>query len=340
MGSLLDKPKTEYLEAEEGEANGLKYGVSSMQGWRTEMEDAHIISHDLDGLDEHSLFGVFDGHGGQEAAKYAAQHLTRCLLKTESFAAYQANPAPENCQALATALEEAFLLVDKEMREEFKPETNPMGRSGCTAIAAVVTRTHILCANAGDSRALLSRAGANVPLSHDHKPWNEVEKTRIQKAGGCVSMKRVDGELAVSRALGDFQYKECADPKENKVTAFPDVIVLDREDSDEFIVLACDGIYDVMENTDVITAIKGYTTQGEKRPQLMAEELMCDCLSRHSRDNMSVIVVLLPAGQAMLESETGDGVEGMRQRREARALQEAESRASRGDEPGKNPMDV
>lgn len=101
------------------------------------------------------------------------------------------------------------------MRITFNRNRNPSERSGCTAVAVVVTPTHIVTANAGDSRACLSRGGKNVELSYDHKPYNEGERSRIERAGGMVSMKRVDGELAVSRALGDFQFKNVKLPPQD-----------------------------------------------------------------------------------------------------------------------------
>ncbi|GMH80649.1 hypothetical protein TL16_g08635 [Triparma laevis f. inornata] len=95
-------------------------------------------------------------------------------------------------------------------------------RSGCTAVCVVVTPTHIICANAGDSRSCYKKSSGVVPLSDDHKPYNATEASRIETAGGYVSMKRVDGDLAVSRALGDFQYKDCPDlsAESQKVTAY------------------------------------------------------------------------------------------------------------------------
>lgn len=330
MGSLLDKPNTEYIHADEGAANGLKYGVSSMQGWRMEMEDAHTIEPDVDGVPGHSLFAVFDGHGGQNAAIFASERLLPCLTKLDKFKAYVADQT--NLELLQQAMQEAFLEVDKEMRVDFQPKSTE--RSGCTAIAVMVTPTHLVCANAGDSRGLLSRSGKNMELSFDHKPWKDEERDRIEAAGGCVSMKRVDGELAVSRALGDFQYKnEELDPKMTKVTAYPDVIALERvPGEDQFVVLACDGIWDVMENPDVIASVDTYMTKlGEANPRLMAEEMMCECLAKQSRDNMSVVVVLFEAGQAMVAG-TGDGIEGLRTQRE-QALEEgrkAEADAGNG----------
>lgn len=314
MGNLLDKPNTEYIHAAEGTDHTLKFGVSSMQGWRPEMEDAHLIKTDIDQLPEHSLFAVFDGHGGKNAAIFAAENLAQALVNSEAF-----KTRTESHTCLEEALRQAFLQVDSDMRVKFKPDSNPTERSGCTAIAVLVTPTHVICANAGDSRAVLCREGNCLELSQDHKPWNDEEKQRIEKAGGCVTMKRVDGELAVSRALGDFQYKSIdLLPQNCKVTANPDITTFVREDGDQFVVLACDGIWDVLQNEEVCASITRYASAGESNPRLMCEELMCDCLLRHSRDNMSVITVLFPASDSLVATE-GTGVMGLRAKREEAA---------------------
>lgn len=65
----------------------------------------------------------------------------------------------------------------------------------------------IICINLGDSRAILSKKGQIVELSHDHKPYNPDEKARVEKAGGSIHANRIQGQLAVSRAFGDFDYK-------------------------------------------------------------------------------------------------------------------------------------
>ena len=115
-----------------------------------------------------------------------------------------------------------------------------------------------MCANTGDSRAVLARGGQAVTLSNDHKPYLPGEKERIEKAGGQVKFNRVNGDLAVSRALGDFVYKRCESVafKEQAVTAFPEIIVEEREESDQFIVLACDGIWDVMSSQEVVEKVR------------------------------------------------------------------------------------
>ncbi len=116
-------------------------------------------------------------------------------------------------------------------------------------------------ANAGDSRSVLGVKGRAKPLSFDHKPQNEGqflllldsstkltlgsgEKARICAAGGFVDFGRVNGNLALSRAIGDFEFKKSAElsPEQQIVTAFPDVITHSISDDDEFLVIACDGM--------------------------------------------------------------------------------------------------
>ena len=79
--------------------------------------------------------------------------------------------------------------------------------AGCTATVVLITSTDIICANAGDSRTVLCKSGTAVELSQDHKPDDPSERSRIYKAGGFVEDGRVNGMLALSRALGDFEYK-------------------------------------------------------------------------------------------------------------------------------------
>jgi len=97
----------------------------------------------------------------------------------------------------------AFIALDARMHE-ITCADGFEERSGATAVVALVTPTDILVANAGDSRCVLGRAGRSVEMSEDHKPTNPAEKRRITRAGGSVALGRVNGELAVSRAMGDY----------------------------------------------------------------------------------------------------------------------------------------
>ena len=126
--------------------------------------------------------------------------------------------------------------------------------AGCTATTVLITQTEIYCANSGDSRTVLSRGGAAVPLSIDHKPDDVGERKRIYNANGFVEDGRVNGMLALSRALGDFEYKgnQQLKAKDQAVTAHPDVKVVPLQANCDFILLACDGLWDCMTSEEAI----------------------------------------------------------------------------------------
>eukprot|EP00978_Attheya_sp_CCMP212_P000660 scaffold1312_cov54-Attheya_sp.AAC.4 len=175
-----------------------------------------------------------------------------------------------------------------------------MDRSGTTIVVVLMTPTHFICANAGDSRAVLVRKKSVLPLSFDHKPTDPPEEARIVAAGGKVSIKRVDGDLAVSRGLGDFSFKNRPDlpPDQQKVTCCPEILVEPRQCSqDEFIILACDGIWDVASNESCAKLVHAILDEGETDIGLVCEEMLDTCLERDSRDNMTVAMVTLPAIQ-------------------------------------------
>lgn len=104
-------------------------------------------------------------------------------------------------------IREAFLKLDEKLKSLPAVESGE-DISGSTAVACLISPTHFFFANCGDSRAVMSRNGQAVFSTQDHKPVNPIEKERIQAAGGSVMIQRVNGSLAVSRALGDFQYKQ------------------------------------------------------------------------------------------------------------------------------------
>ena len=195
-------------------------------------------------------------------------------------------------------------------------------RSGSTAVAVLLTPSHIICANAGDSRSILVRSGVVFPMSFDHKPTTPCEHGRIVNAMGRVHLKRVDGDLAVSRGLGDFRFKDNSDLKveHQKVSSCPDIIVNPRnEASDEFIVIACDGIWDVVSNEDCARTVQELLDEGETNIGLLCEEVLDICLEKDSRDNMTFCMVALPSCKIMTEEEKARaGLRGVIERREAR----------------------
>ncbi|KAL4641194.1 protein phosphatase 1B isoform X1 [Arapaima gigas] len=295
MGAFLDKPKTEKHNAH-GSGNGLRFGLSSMQGWRVEMEDAHTAVVGLPhGLDDWSFFAVYDGHAGSRVANYCSNHLLEHITGSEGFrGAERAGPGGEPpVEAVKSGIRAGFLKIDEYMRS-FSDLRNGMDRSGSTAVAVLLSPEHLYFINCGDSRAVLYRGSRVCFSTLDHKPCNPREKERIQNAGGSVMIQRVNGSLAVSRALGDYDYK-CVDgkgPTEQLVSPEPEVFEIPRSQEDEFVVLACDGIWDVMSNEELCEFVKSrleVTDDLEK----VCNAVVDTCLHKGSRDNMSIVLVCL-----------------------------------------------
>merc|ERR1719331_2572612 len=161
------------------------------------------------------------------------------------------------------AFEVALMSIDAEMRQLPDVESGK-DQSGSTSVMTMLSPTHVICSNTGDSRAVLSRGGEAVALSDDHKPDNATEKERVMAAGGEVKFGRVNGDLAISRAVGDFVYKRCETqpPERQAVTAFPEIRAFERHADDEFVVLACDGIWDVMSSQQVVSKVSDWLQNG------------------------------------------------------------------------------
>ncbi|RHY68729.1 hypothetical protein DYB34_009290 [Aphanomyces astaci] len=315
MGNFLSSPLTE-KDTHVGSGNGLSFGVSCMQGWRATMEDAHIARTSIPSFDGCSIFAVFDGHGGKLVADESALNLIETLEKQDVNV--------KDKDDIGGALTRAFLALDIEHRQ-LKQVVNGDDHSGCTAIAAFINDTHIVVANSGDSRSVLATDGGVVPMSYDHKPNNPGERQRIENAGGSVRNNRVNGDLAVcfvSRALGDFVYKQRPDlrAEDQQVSAEPDVKAVERTKDFEFLLLACDGVWDVMSNEDACAFVRSLLAHGESNMGLICEEVLDHCLSLGSRDNMSIVVVKFPGARI----GTGDGVAGLRKLREAEAAKAVE----------------
>lgn len=316
MGNLLETPKTEKVDCELfTSSSGLHCGGVGMQGYRVEMEDAHIIT-DLPALPDHTFVAVFDGHGGSGAAIYAGREMVRILEETAQYKQYAAANDPNQIELLGEALRQAFLDADVQLRAY--QESGASDTSGCTSVIACVTPKYIICANAGDSRCVMGTGGTTKPLSEDHKPTDEGEKKRIESAGGTVQWKRVDGDLAVSRALGDFQYKTRPDlpAEEQKVTPNPDLTIHERTAADDVLILGCDGVWDVMSSQDCVELAREIFAGGESNMQLVSEEIVDMSLNKGSRDNISAIVVQLPGATI---ASGGGGVMSRRAKRAAEA---------------------
>ena len=252
-------------------------------------------------------------HGGAGAAKYSEHNIIDCIENTSEWKRYVADGA-KNADLLGQALCKAFEDLDAKLRQH-QDDGGQTDTSGCTANTVMITPTHIVCANAGDSRCVLSTLSGVKAMSVDHKPTDELEKKRIQAAGGTVHMKRVDGDLAVSRTFGDFAYKNRTDlpAAQQKVSPVPDIVIHQRTNDDEFILLACDGVWDVLSNEDAVAYARSIFAAGESNIVLVAEEIVDHALDKGSRDNISAVIATLPG----LRTGSGGGVLEMRAKRDA-----------------------
>ena len=453
-----DNKKTAIEASLSGEEGGAKVSVTDKTPVGSANATIANSSHDGKNyvkiaLPNHSLFAVFDGHGGSFAAEYAARNLLRVLTRDPNFCEYAekwrgrdtyrdkwkernavasvasgenhkrgrdsdekavdisttaatVDPLPSNINhtlefALATYDQELMILLEQSLRDAFMdldaeilravrgeqvseanlpygvgydlsqhslegsatnhspdaqartatvslkrndndnncstpsssnachapphPTPNDDEDSGTTAVVVLTTPRWLVCANAGDSRAVYSRSShCAVPLSYDHKPEDEGEERRIREAGGYVTGGRVEGDLAVSRGLGDFRFKDvdtvlsgssgerayqknhrssivataslqCNDknqtaegtetggekedvpmmpPSDQKVSPEPDIIVQNRNPAeDEFILICCDGIWDVQTNQECVEMVASIFEEGEDNLGLVCEEV-------------------------------------------------------------------
>ncbi|KNA22675.1 hypothetical protein SOVF_032330 [Spinacia oleracea] len=328
------------------------WGFTSICGRRPEMEDAlavipcfqklpmKIMGEDqiLNGMSQSlsqtaHFYAVYDGHGGSQVANYCRDRLHVELaeeIEIMKRGTQNGSFLDNSGVQWEKAFSRTFHKIDAEVGgvrqahaggnddvsetslEPIAPET-----VGSTAIVAVVCSTHILVANCGDSRAVLCRAKAPMPLSVDHKPDRKDELDRIEAADGKVIQwngYRVFGVLAMSRSIGDRYLKPWIIPD-------PEVMVIPRSKDDDCLILASDGLWDVLTNEEVCEAARrrillwhkknggggggssGSSSSGSMMPSLergksvdQASQAAADylaklALQKGSKDNITVIVV-------------------------------------------------
>ncbi|OEL13923.1 putative protein phosphatase 2C 51 [Dichanthelium oligosanthes] len=294
----------------------LSHGAVSVIGRRREMEDAFSVALSfLDSADakggggvsdgEEDFFAVYDGHGGARVAQACRERLHVVLAEEVVL---RRGVGVGSDARWKEAMAASFARVDGEVTGGLSPPPKlapdvdpslPYRTVGSTAVVAVVGQRRIIVANCGDSRAVLSRGGVAVPLSTDHKPDRPDELQRVEAAGGRVinwNGYRVLGVLATSRSIGDYYLKPY-------VSAEPEVTVVERTDQDEFLILASDGLWDVVSN-EVACKIARNCLSGRAAsmfPDSVAGRTAADAaalltelaMSRGSKDNISVVVVEL-----------------------------------------------
>ncbi|CAL9735724.1 protein phosphatase 2C homolog 3 [Monosporozyma servazzii] len=302
MGQILSNPVID-KEHHSGEDILTAFGLCAMQGWRMSMEDSHIVEPNVMPVtdkDHIAFYTIFDGHGGAGVAQFAGERVASILKSQKSF--QDGN--------LSQALIDTFLATDEEI---LKDPILKNDHSGCTATSVLISQLQklLVCGNSGDSRTVLSTGGLAKAMSYDHKPTLASEKSRIMAAGGFVEMDRVNGNLALSRAIGDFEFKsnETLGPYEQIVTCVPDVIQHRLNyDDDEFVVVACDGIWDCLTSQECVDLVHYGIKQGGMTLNEISSRIIDVCCSPTTEgtgigcDNMSInIVALLKGGESVSE---------------------------------------
>ena len=205
MRAFLSKPKTAKLTAK-GEGNGVRYGVSALQGWRVEMEDAFSCAVSLPFAKKSCFFGVFDDCSGPKAAQYASENLLGSISEC-----YRHSPVEDEISRIECAIHSGFLLLSEKMRNTRICVGDEDHSYMCTAVVALITPDKVIWGSCGASRVFLCRDGKVFFSTEDRTPSKEAERKRIGRAGGAVVDGRVEGSPAVSRALGDFGNKSNAE---------------------------------------------------------------------------------------------------------------------------------
>lgn len=248
---------------------------------------------------------------GQQVALFAAKNLPVVLKELPSFKAGN----------YKQALVDSFVRVDellgsKEGKKQLAEidaqcskkdgvysQTDPEDVAysvGCTACVALVTKTQVLVANAGDSRCVLSVSGKAVDMSEDHKPNLDKERKRIENAEGYVEDNRINGSINLSRSLGDLEYK--SNPKltldTQLIIPIPDIKTESISESTEFLIVACDGIWDCVSSQEAVDYVG--KRLGKQKTSRIIEDLMDSILPMDVNekeglgcDNMTCIVVSL-----------------------------------------------
>ncbi|XP_044512542.1 protein phosphatase 1F [Gracilinanus agilis] len=255
--------------------------IHAIRNTRRKMEDRHVslpAFNQLFGFSDQvdrAYFAVFDGHGGVDAANYAAIHvhvnIARHLEVTR-------NPA-EALRAGFKKTDEMFL--QKARREKLQ--------SGTTGVCALLVGRTVHVAWLGDSQVMLVQQGQALELMKPHKPERPDERERIEALGGFVSYMdcwRVNGTLAVSRAIGDVFQKPY-------VSGEADVASHELSGTEDYLLMACDGFFDSVSRDEVAGLVHSLLLQSEGSGLRLAEELVAVARERGSRDNITVLVVFL-----------------------------------------------
>ncbi|XP_027361384.1 probable protein phosphatase 2C 47 [Abrus precatorius] len=260
----------------------LRSGSCSDKGPKQYMEDEFIcvdvlgqcVGPEADVHSPAAFYGVFDGHGGIDAASFTRMNILKFIVEDPHFSS-----------GTKKAVKSAFVKADLAFRDASALDSS----SGTTALVALVLGRAMLIANAGDSRAVLGKRGRAIELSKDHKPNCTSERLRIEKLGGVIYDGYLNGQLSVARALGDWHIKGSKGSK-SPLSSEPELEEIVLTEEDEFLIMGCDGLWDVMSSQCAVTMVRKELMQ-HNDPTKCAKVLVTEALQRNTCDNLTVVVV-------------------------------------------------
>ena len=259
----------EYFEENCGNLiKNFAYKENSNYHYRDYMEDRGKSILNYDSNLNNALFCLFDGHGGGEVSKFLQDNFPKFMKEILPI-------TPDNADSKFKNL---FLKIDDKIRE------NNFYQVGSTACIVYIIKQNgkktLYCANVGDTRCTLIKEFEFKRLSYDDRASDENEYNRIIKQGGIIFGGRVYGQLMLSRAFGDWELKNYG------VSCEPHVARIDIEEDDKYIVIASDGVWDILEDEDVYRLQKN-----AKNSKELCNNIIQTSLDRGSMDNISCFVI-------------------------------------------------
>ncbi|KAL7067443.1 putative protein phosphatase 2C [Cryptosporidium serpentis] len=307
----------------------LRCGSYETAGTRSYMEDRIYTCLDLFGtcsrnpsFSKHRMafVGVYDGHNGEYTVEFLKNYLHKNFVSS-----FENDSNSDTIQSTVKALFAAFNTTENQIRQHYVSTGSCSSSheneifcqhdcsqhissnnicnssfcsfvkhisSGSTALVCCVVSSTLCIGNLGDSRALLCKGGRAHPLTNDHRiKTNHEERGRVEKEGGTFDDEGyLGGSLAVSRAFGNWDRN--SGTKLLGVSSIPEIFIHHITREDEFLVIACDGVFESITNQEVISIIRRSLIETND-PNIAAEKLAKIALQRQSLDNLSIVILVL-----------------------------------------------
>ena len=262
-----DKPQSSFQNSQNNYIfRSFSYQEDKNLKYRQSMEDIGVMLPDFIPEKKYSLFGIFDGHGGNDVVKYIKNRLPEII---------KANITKnDNYDSIENNLTSSFHKIDEELKFYDSEHT------GSTATILLFQDNIVYCANVGDSTAFIVYDNFIKKISIDHKCTDPKEEERILLSGGKITKNRVMGQLVLSRCLGDLYCKKYG------VSNIPDISVNKLEENVKYVVVASDGVWDVVKENELLQLSKN-----RKNAEGFCKDLVKLAIDKDTKDNVSCIVI-------------------------------------------------